>query len=413
METHPSPIASAAARQRKNFLAPVWLCNGFHIRSAALAIAWVGISMALMLVTRHDLLAVGLPIAIACGMWTLPWTRRYCRLGLWGQMGLYGLLLFFEVLIRLKCFGLEGLANPLKYSPNTSISKLVRPAANVELVYELVPGYRGVYMGKDVRVNAIGCRGPNIAASRTEGTRRIMVFGSSIAFGAGVDESQSYAAIAATTLRQQGQAVEIVNCGLPAAVPALSFARARNMAHDHGATDVVIELAPSNIIDGGSIESTRQAFGRYARRELPISQLEKYSFALAGIYPAAYLRQRIGDAFERGQRMVAMPTPATTTTFVQSEIQKLVDAGKREGYRVFVFLVKGPSSAEPDPVIEQARNQLQVFARTMDLIVADTWFLFAQGEFADNFIVFPGDLHPNAEAHKRFGASLAAALVQN
>jgi len=71
------------------------------------------------------------------------------------------------------------------------------------------PGHRGVFAGREVRINAKGLRGPDHPHRRTPGRRRVLVLGDSQAWGFGVGEEEVLAARLATTM-----GVEVVNGGV-------------------------------------------------------------------------------------------------------------------------------------------------------------------------------------------------------
>ena len=64
--------------------------------------------------------------------------------------------------------------------------------ADPEVFWSPIPGYRGEFMGKPVRINALGLRGPEIAEPRPAGRRRVASFGDSITFGYGVGDEETY-----------------------------------------------------------------------------------------------------------------------------------------------------------------------------------------------------------------------------
>jgi lysophospholipase L1-like esterase len=75
----------------------------------------------------------------------------------------------------------------------------------------LVPRYRVVY-----RFNGLGCRGPDYAIPKPEGTIRILALGDSYMLGAGVHEQDALPARLDSLLarRSDGLRYEVINCGV-------------------------------------------------------------------------------------------------------------------------------------------------------------------------------------------------------
>jgi hypothetical protein len=62
-----------------------------------------------------------------------------------------------------------------------------------------------------VRTNALGFRGPEIAAAKPPGTKRVLVLGDSYTFGLFLEDHQAYPRVIETALRRQGHDVQVIN----------------------------------------------------------------------------------------------------------------------------------------------------------------------------------------------------------
>ncbi|MGH0030882.1 MAG: SGNH/GDSL hydrolase family protein [Myxococcota bacterium] len=89
---------------------------------------------------------------------------------------------------------------------------ILRPSDDPRLRYELVPGASGRFWGTEVRINAHGFRGPELAADGAG--PRVLVLGDSIAFGNGVAEDDVVSSQLARLLAERGRAAEVVNLGV-------------------------------------------------------------------------------------------------------------------------------------------------------------------------------------------------------
>jgi hypothetical protein len=83
-----------------------------------------------------------------------------------------------------------------------------------ELPYRLRPGVSLSLGGIDVRVNALGLRGAEVAAAPAPGTVRVLVLGDSVVFGQGVAQDDSFPARLAARLGERWHLpVETLNAG--------------------------------------------------------------------------------------------------------------------------------------------------------------------------------------------------------
>ena len=89
-----------------------------------------------------------------------------------------------------------------------------------DLVFALVPGFRGTLRNPeyttDVRINALGLRGP-LPSPKTPGSYRILGLGDSFASAFNVAEPETFLSVAEGRLRQKlpGQGIEVINAGTP------------------------------------------------------------------------------------------------------------------------------------------------------------------------------------------------------
>lgn len=73
------------------------------------------------------------------------------------------------------------------------------------------PGFSGLFLGKQVTINSLGLRGPELPA-RAPGRRLLLCFGDSITFGYGLADEETYPAQLGRLLRRRG--VDVVNAGV-------------------------------------------------------------------------------------------------------------------------------------------------------------------------------------------------------
>lgn len=99
------------------------------------------------------------------------------------------------------------------------LGDMIEPAAEPELIYRLIPGVRGIFMGAPVVINAAGWRGALVPERRAdEETRRLLILGDSHAFGWGVREEARFGERIADRYRREhpgGPKLELINLSVP------------------------------------------------------------------------------------------------------------------------------------------------------------------------------------------------------
>jgi lysophospholipase L1-like esterase len=105
------------------------------------------------------------------------------------------------------------------HDPNAPLrtADIIRLSSNPAIIYELIPGLEASYRGAQIRVNALGFRGPELAREKPPGTVRIAGLGDSVMFGWGVAEDELYLARLAAALRERAPEVrwEWINSAVP------------------------------------------------------------------------------------------------------------------------------------------------------------------------------------------------------
>ena len=92
--------------------------------------------------------------------------------------------------------------------------QLFAAGPSADLPYRLRPGVEATFGGVHVRVNSLGLRGAEAAATPSPGTVRILALGDSVVFGQGVAEDETVTAVLARRLAGRwGKPVEVFNSG--------------------------------------------------------------------------------------------------------------------------------------------------------------------------------------------------------
>jgi lysophospholipase L1-like esterase len=157
--------------------------------------------------------------------------------------------LLLGVLVSLTIFGLAGelLARQLDLIDrlNGFPRELYLATAIADLPYRLRPGITARSSDVPVRVNALGLRGPEVAAAPAPGTRRLLVLGDSVVFGEGLAEEDTFPRLLERALAEAGAApTEVLNGAAPGYNTEAELAYLR---------EVGLALAPDELVLGVSL----------------------------------------------------------------------------------------------------------------------------------------------------------------
>lgn len=375
----------------------------------AAALLWMGAVGGAVLLARENWMIAAVALGGAALVLLVPaWRRR--RASFLMLAGSFPAFLFVaEVLIRLIYFGPDALAHPTRYQPIGAIADpdYLAPARESDVVYTLRPGFRGWVKGVLVEANGRGLRDDERALAPTPGTARVMTLGSSVAMGEGVPARSTFTARLGERLTAQGLAVETLNFAVGGYTLGTSQAllRARGVQFR---PDVVVQELTLGMFDetAESIVQLRASFERTRRAPPPASVFETNSFAVFAIYPPLSLRARLaGLVAPRGQaREVLGP-------YVEETLAAFGRLAAAQGFQGVVFLPR-PIQALADRTAQQReRDTLRRFAAADGLLYVDSYDRFSASDQVEALSIYPGELHPNAEAHARYAASLADALT--
>ena len=109
---------------------------------------------------------------------------------------------------------LEGALRMGGYVPWYLDGRALAPSPNPGIVYELRPGFSGLYAAVPIVINSQGFRGKEL--SKEQPRFRVVVVGDSIAFGQGVHDDETLAEqLGARLQKKMGSSVDVINLGVP------------------------------------------------------------------------------------------------------------------------------------------------------------------------------------------------------
>jgi len=134
-----------------------------------------------------------------------------------------------------------------------------------DLPYVLRAGLDTAFLGTDVRVNRLGFRGPEVAATPAPGVRRVLVLGDSVVFGQGIPDDDTVARALERQLNAaRAGTFEVINGG----VPGYDTVAEARLLEDRG-----LRLRPEIVVVGISLNDydvapVYNALGFLARKQL-------------------------------------------------------------------------------------------------------------------------------------------------
>jgi lysophospholipase L1-like esterase len=260
-----------------------------------------------------------------------------------------------------------------------------------ELFWEPRPGYSGEFLGKQVRINALGMRGPELRLPKPPGRRRLVAFGDSITFGYGLGEADTYPARLGALLEDRG--VDVANAGVTGYTSHQVLLRLRRLLPDLGIdiasfcvgwNDGTLRPVPDAVY-AARLRSTRAVEGALGDWRL-------YRL-LAGFYVRGRLRAE-RDAQVREQ-------PRVSLDGYRRNLEQIAGDCRRRGVLpVFLRLPHRRLPGRPAPDTPYEEVLLDV-ARELDVAILSVGELGLESGLEDTGPLFIDSLHlspPGSEA---------------
>ncbi|MGI8906608.1 MAG: SGNH/GDSL hydrolase family protein [Candidatus Sumerlaeaceae bacterium] len=133
---------------------------------------------------------------------------------------LFGLLLL-EVSVRIFLVRRAGFIDQLhehvsrEWGGDLTLWDIIRPAADVQRVYEMIAGANGRFVGQPLVINRDGFRDGQRAKAKPGGITRVAVLGDSIAFGWGVRQEERFSDQLELMGSTSSSRVEVLNFAVP------------------------------------------------------------------------------------------------------------------------------------------------------------------------------------------------------
>lgn len=213
------------------------------------------------------------------------------------------------------------------WTPNCYAAQLQLFRPHPEAGYDLTPGFRLKSGTFDIAINSLGLRGPEVARAKPPGTRRIVLFGESAAFGYFVSDGEEAARLLELDLRNRGCAVEVLNAAIPGYSMHHHVVRARDVLPLVG-PDLVVLYAGHNDIPMLCSDAPRSLPWCTRGWERALGHSTLYGFLA---YRMAPRQQRVHNAPTAPDRL----TPAGMQYF-KHELAAFAEEVRRSGARLVI-----------------------------------------------------------------------------
>jgi lysophospholipase L1-like esterase len=269
---------------------------------------------------------------------------------------------------------------------------LLQPSPDGDVVYELKPSHRWIFLGVTVATNSRGFRGHEYVVPKPADTYRIVGLGDSVLFGWGVEQDAIYTALLERDLSaQSGAAVEVMNLGVPGynSIQEVALFKSKGLG-----------LAPDAIV-------VNYCLNDY---DAPFALPDGHGGLLERSELVRMVAERLGMSRDDANRRYYTEMQGLRKSFdALRELGRLA----RERRVPVVFFVY------PEPVEAATRQQFEAFAHEQGFRYVDMWPPFEAYYQAHHLkrglralYVSQGDSHPNAEGHRLIADTLRPPLLE-
>jgi len=320
--------------------------------------------------------------------------------------------------MRLPHFGWAGVVQPKRYRPEGSEVRMWKPLGDPIIPIGLLPSIQTYYKGAPFSTNEYGFRDRSFVAEGKADVTRIAVFGGSVTMGAGVSNDQIYSRQLQDILDQThpGQ-YEVLNFAI-AGYNSRRYIRLYDMIVSAYKPDVIMcavhygswdtPLAPPAEPTAGAETPWWKIWEFDLRR-----WLSQFSFAYIGA--RGEVQQWLAEhGSDWQQRLAAVRTPSARApgepVTNRDLLETFISERRTEGIPVVIVCLKQPweSPLRNNRAVQQRMAQWGEQLEGAYLIDAHD---VLDSKINIHHRIYPGDNHPNAEAHNLYAEAIAEKLL--
>lgn len=338
--------------------------------------------------------AVVLVVLLEAGTRTVEWLREARLQHRWSQ--------------------LQG-SDVAEAGSRATLGQIIRPSADPDVIYELIPNLDVTFLRKPVRTNASGFRGPDYPGPKRDGVVRIVGLGDSVMFGWGVGEGDTYLESLAARLEDAVPQLdwEVINTAVPGYNTAMEVAvlEAKGLAYD---PDLVIINFVGNDFELPNFIPIEQDY-------LSVRRSFLWELITARLRPAKQVSEQ-----EWRQVFVDAPRPKDRIEWRPDHVPpRYRNQVGREGYRRamrrlaalrdehgFLLVILGHPGVYD--IVEEMSAELDIpIITTYEHFLTGIQHNHLSGLRDPSLIVAPNDSHPAARGHHWIAQLLANKLREN
>lgn len=294
-----------------------------------------------------------------------------------------------------------------------NMTGLVQASPFKDIVYEAKPRLTGTFRGRGVRINSHGMRGPEIPVAKPADTYRIAVLGDSVAFGWGVEQDETYAAVLERRLNALPPPYpryEAMNFALPGYNTAIEVATFEHRALPFGPDAVVLGFVGNDTGVPLFMERPQAAFSPTR------SYLADLVRARMGGPPSDLIGNQMHELDKPDRKkVIAGYGYMVGDTGLRRALARLAALAKPRG--IPVFIMKGSCSAKQSALLDAAAKEHGFVSYRLRNYTDD--YVRTHG-IPDNpqarrklLNVSPTDDHPNAIGHEICAESILDQMAKS
>jgi lysophospholipase L1-like esterase len=273
--------------------------------------------------------------------------------------------------------------------------ELKRPSEDPLMGHEHVPNDSAILQSVEIRTNNYGLRGPDISESPGD-TRRILVLGSSITLGWGVEEDKTFTSLLENKFEADGQDVEVLNAGIGNYNTQRYVERFFRDLAVLKPTDIVVHYFVNDaehLDAGGGNVLLRNS-------ELAVTVWIAINRVLNAGSGDKTLVDHYRDVYEPDQ-------PGYQDML--SSLEKLSDYAQKNGIRLYLAMIPDVHNLEDYP-FQFIHDRMKMISNDLGYKYVDLFPGF-KGLSQEEVWAMPGDPHPNAYGHEVMADEMYPALT--
>lgn len=272
---------------------------------------------------------------------------------------------------------------------------------NSILMYELIPGYEGLYDGVDVcirpskmKINSAGFRDYDYSIEKPKGVFRVIVLGDSLTMGLGVELHESYPKVLEKMLKSRPRTFEVLNLGVGGYNMPQKIEVLRRKGLSYNPDLILFQYSADDVVDK-NIEKDfeRRALNAFAE-ENSISVNDIDENTRRNLH-----RQVLDGIFEKVRE-----DPSEFSELLVSQFDQLNRIVEAEDIRVLLFTIQSR-------MLDNVILRRTAGSHGWELLELDS--IYNEFDKSKLYVYYPNDPHPSVMAHEIIARRIFEKLSQD